>query len=123
MELQFDSDNGIRYAINGSKEECIRTTADFMDLLERGTNEGTQCYLLRESNFSRSFYDLKTGLAGEILQKCSTYRVRLAIVGSFEAVTSPRFRELMSEANKGSEFHFGGTDGEAVAWLVSGGDH
>jgi hypothetical protein len=31
---------------------------------------------------------LKTGLAGEILQKFSTYNMRLGIVGDFSAYTS-----------------------------------
>ncbi|MCK7528774.1 MAG: DUF4180 domain-containing protein [Ignavibacteriales bacterium] len=36
--------------------------------------------------FISDFFDLKTGIAGEILQKFSTYNVRLAILGDFQNI-------------------------------------
>lgn len=39
--------------------------------------------IIHEKNITPDFFDLKTGIAGEILQKFSNYRVRLVIVGEF----------------------------------------
>ena len=72
-----------------------------------------------DMNFIPAFYDLSTGLAGEILQKVSNYRVRLAISGSFKMITSKRFREFINESNKGSSVGFFLEKGKAQAWLLS----
>ena len=89
-----------------------------LDVLSWGSERGTDLYLFEEFNFSPEFYDLSTGLAGEILQKCANYRVKLAIVGSFDGLTSRRFRELMSESNRGSQVRFVTQRTEAADWLV-----
>ena len=74
--------------------------------------------MLDDFNFGPEFYDLKTGLAGELLQKLSNYSARLAIVGTFDMVASNRFRELMAEANKGSQIHFSRSRDDALSWLM-----
>ena len=102
-----------------SPEQFIRSVQDFLDLLTWGTEHGTDLYLLRDTNFSPEFYDLSTGLAGEILQKVSNYRQRLAIVGSFEMVTSKRFQEFMVESNRGTAVCFQREKAEAMEWLLS----
>ncbi len=107
------------YAACRSPEQFIRSTRDFLDLLTWGTENGTDLYLLMDTNFTPQFYDLSTGLAGEILQKVSNYHQRLAIIGSFEMVTSKRFREFMMESNKGSSVCFMREKAKALAWLLS----
>jgi hypothetical protein len=96
----------------------IRNGQDMLNLLAWGGEHATDLYLLRESNFSPEFYDLSTGIAGEILQKCSNYGIRMAIVGGFERVSSLRFRDLMVESNRASHVRFAARRREAVAWLV-----
>ena len=110
--------NGKRYVVFPSSEPFIATGQDFLDLTGWGFEHSTSLYVLEESAFAREFYDLSTGLAGEILQKAATYGIRLAIVGAFDTVKSKRFRELMGEANRGHQLHFTESHDEAVAWLV-----
>ena len=88
-------------------------------MLAWGGERETNLLVLADSNFSEEFYRLRTGLAGEILQKVSNYRVRLAIVGSFEMVTGSKFREFMTESNRGSQVCFAKTLEEATRWLLS----
>ena len=107
------------YAASCSSEQFIRSVQDFLDLLTWGTEHGTDLYLLRDTNFTPEFFDLSTGLAGEILQKVSNYRQRLAIVGSFEMVTSKRFQEFMTESNKGTTVCFLRQQEKALRWLLS----
>jgi hypothetical protein len=54
-------------------------------------------------------------LAAPLLGACSA---RLAIVGTFEMVASNRFRELMSESNKGSRVRFAQSRDEALSWMM-----
>jgi hypothetical protein len=96
----------------------IERVQDFLDVIAWGGEQDTSLFLLQEEHFPPAFYDLKTGFAGEILQKLTNYGCRLAIVGSFAGVRSPRFRELMREANKGRQVRFAATRDEAIAWLT-----
>jgi hypothetical protein len=101
-----------------SSIQFIRTAQDFLELLALGMEHESNLFMLDDFNFVPEFYDLKTGLAGEVLQKLSNYSARLAIVGTFDIVTSVRFRELMAESNKGSEVHFAQSRDEAITWLT-----
>jgi Domain of unknown function (DUF4180) len=54
------------------------------------------------------FYDLRTGLAGEVLQKFVNYRVRLVVLGDISAHTaaSDALRDLVRESNRGDHIWF-----------------
>lgn len=62
--------------------------------------------ILYEQNISPDFFDLKTGLAGEILQKFSNYRMRLAIVGDFSKYPGQSIKDFIFESNKGRHINF-----------------
>jgi hypothetical protein len=109
---------GKPYVTSRSSGRFISTPQDFLDLLAWGSENETNLFLLEDTNLAHDFYDLTTGLAGEILQKISNYSSRLAIVGSFDMVVSRRFRELMVESNKGSQVHFALSRDEAMSWLM-----
>jgi hypothetical protein len=53
-------------------------------------------------------------MAGEILQKFSNYRVRLAVVGDFERHTSKSVRDFIHESNQGKQVNFLPTVVEAL---------
>ena len=101
-----------------SSIQFIHTAQDFLELLAWGNEHDTNYFMLDDFNFVPEFYDLKTGLAGEVLQKLSNYCARLAIVGTFGMVAGDRFRELMAESNKGSQVHFARSRDEAISWLM-----
>jgi hypothetical protein len=107
------------YVARCTEGEFLLSPQDFLDLLAWGGERGTNLFLLSDTNFAAAFYDLTTGLAGEVFQKASNYHARLAIVGSFAMVTSKRFRELMGESNKSRHVYFAPTEDEALAWLMS----
>lgn len=63
------------------------------------------------------FFDLKSGIAGDILQKFSTYRVRLAIVGDFSKYRSKSLNDFVYESNKGRHINFVNSTADAVKIL------
>jgi hypothetical protein len=69
--------------------------------------------ILYEKNISPSFFDLKTGLAGEILQKFSNYRMRLVIVGDFSKYPGQSIKDFIRESNNGRQINFLSTVTEA----------
>ncbi|MGI6468320.1 MAG: DUF4180 domain-containing protein [Syntrophomonadaceae bacterium] len=73
--------------------------------------------VINESSITKSFFDLKTGIAGEILQKFSTYQMKLAIVGDFSIYTSKSLKDFIFESNKGSQVFFLSNEEEAIKRL------
>ena len=66
-----------------------------------------------------AFFDLSTGLAGEVAQKLVNYGIRMAAVVPDLSDRSPHFRAFAREANAGRQLRFFATRQEAIAWLES----
>lgn len=83
-----------------------KTVEDGTDVMGDVYYQGFDRLIIHEKNTHPDFFDLKTKMAGEILQKFSTYRVRLMIVGDFSKYNSQSLRDFISESNKGSLVNF-----------------
>ncbi len=82
----------------------IQNAQDALDLIATlGFGSGI---ILHKENIAPSFFDLRSGLAGEVLQKFVNYNTRLAIVGDFSNVASASLRALILESNQGSQVGF-----------------
>lgn len=55
-----------------------------------------------------AFFQLRTGLAGAIVQKFVTYQMKLAIVGAIpaEAIQSTALQAFIKESNRGQDIWF-----------------
>lgn len=74
--------------------------------------------ILDEKDLSPDFFDLRTGLAGEVLQKFTNYRARLAIVVANAAAYGSRFSELAYEHRTHKAVRFVGSETLARQWLA-----
>jgi hypothetical protein len=70
--------------------------------------------ILKRENVISDFFNLSTGLAGEILQKFSNYNKRMAIIGDFENVKSKALHDFIYESNKTKQILFVKTAEEAL---------
>lgn len=70
------------------------------------TYQGFDKIILHEENIVPEFFDLKTKLAGEVLQKFVQYRMPLAVVGDFSKYTSKSLRDFIYECNQGRQVNF-----------------
>lgn len=66
---------------------------------------------------TEDFFKLSTGVAGEVLQKCVNYRMKLAIIGDFSKYTSKPLLDFIYESNKGRDIFFVATVEEAIEKL------
>jgi len=99
-------------------EACvINGVEDAIDLLGNLYYQGFDKIVIHEKNITPDFFDLKSGVAGDILQKFSTYRVRLAIVGNFAKYTSKSLNDFIFESNKARHICFVPTCSEALKIL------
>jgi len=74
--------------------------------------------IVDEKQLSMDFFDLRTGFAGEVLQKFTNYRARLAIVVADPAAYGSRFSELIYEHRTNRSVRFFGSEQLARQWLA-----
>lgn len=89
-----------------SNDLIINDVQDALDLLAEAGLKGAGSMIVESKNFDPKFFDLKTGLAGEVLQKFSNYRVRLAITGDFTVYKSKSLNDFIRECNRGNHIFF-----------------
>jgi hypothetical protein len=117
MEITTHQVNGSRIAELVSEGLIIKTSEDGLDLLGNLYYQDFDKIIIHEKNITTDFFDLKNGIAGEILQKFSNYRVRLAIVGDFTKYTSKSVNDFIYESNKGRQIIFVSSVPEAIKTL------
>jgi len=98
--------NGLKIAEIISGDVIIRTTEDSLDLMGNIYYQGFDKLVIHEKNITPDFFDLKNGMAGEILQKFSNYRIQLAIIGDFDKYDSKSLKDFIRESNKGRLVNF-----------------
>jgi len=76
--------------------------------------------ILYQENISADFFELKTKLAGDILQKYTQYDFDVAIVGDFSIYNSKSLNDFIYESNKGRKINFVATRDEAITRLSKG---
>ena len=91
---------------------------DSTPALEACLSHRSDALLLREADLPEEFFDLSTGVAGEVLQRLANYRIRLAVVASLERF-SPRFADLLAEERTRGRFAVFAETEAARAWLLS----
>ncbi|MGC5743581.1 DUF4180 domain-containing protein [Chryseobacterium sp. NFX27] len=106
MEIIAHSVNEIKIAEIVSDEMIIQSAQDGLDLLGNVYYQGFDKVIIYENNITPEFFDLKTKMAGDILQKFSNYRIGLAIVGDFEKYQSKSIRDFIFESNKTKHINF-----------------
>ena len=101
-----------------ANDMLLTAPEDANDLLGNAYYQGFDGMIISTDKISPRFFDLKTRLAGEILQKFSTFQMRLAIVGDFSTFTSESLKSFIYESNRGNLIHFSPTTADALAWFI-----
>ncbi len=118
MTIQTHDVNGLSFAEILSETAVIETSEQGLDLVGNLYYDGHERVIFQQRHFAPAFFDLKTGLAGEVLQKFTNYRIRLAIVGDFAAYPGQSLQDFIRESNKGRQVYFAEHREQAVRWLV-----
>ena len=82
------------------------TTAN--DLLGEAWGAEAELVIVPVERLANGFLDLSTRIAGEVIQKFTNYRMRLAFVGDIAArvEASRSLRDFVYESNKGGQVWF-----------------
>ena len=119
MKIKTHDINETKIAELISEDTLINNIEDGLDLLGNLYYQDFDKIIIYDKNITPDFFDLKSGIAGEILQKFSNYRVRLAIVGDFSKYTSKSVNDFIYESNKGKQINFVPSQSEAVKILTN----
>jgi PadR family transcriptional regulator, regulatory protein AphA len=97
----------------------LTSEQDALDLVAACGEAGTRRLLIPAGCLNAAFFDLRNGLAGQVLLKFSNYRILAAAVIAAEIAARGRFGEFVGETNRGSAFRVFSSREDARAWLLS----
>jgi hypothetical protein len=88
--------------------EKLKSERDALDLIGEAMSSRAELVLVPVERLEEDFFQLKNGLAGHVIQKFVTYRLRLVILGdiSQHVAQSRALRDFVYEANRGNQVWF-----------------
>ena len=105
-------------AVITGKEALVTDVQSALDIMFNAKYEtGCERIAIEKSALCEAFFVLRSGLAGEVLQKFINYHMKLAIFGDFSHYTSKPLRDFIYESNNGRDIFFTATREEAVERL------
>ena len=119
MDKKFVTESGKKIAVIHS-ENCLLPDAQAaLDLIATlHYDDNCRRLALPKEALPADFFELRTGLAGEILQKFTNYFFRLAIIGDFSGYASQPLQDFIRECNRGQSVFFVATEAQAIERLA-----
>lgn len=106
MNIEVHEINGAKMAEVIAENILINNPEDGLQLLADLYYQDFDKIIIHEKNIIPDFFDLKTGIAGEVLQKFSNYRVSLFVIGEFDKYPGKSIKDFIYESNKGRLINF-----------------
>ena len=112
--------NGIRILEFYVNDAEVSAALDSSTLISLAIEHQAALVILPASEINGAFLQLKTGVAGDLIQKFVNYRLRLAIIGDVAAYAeqSTALRAFISESNRGATLWFSPTLADLYARLA-----
>jgi hypothetical protein len=121
MKITTIKEKNVEIAVVNSSEVLITDVQSALDFIATVNYEaGCHRIILNKSAICEDFFNLRTRLAGEILQKFINYQVKIAIVGDFSVYTSESLKDFIYESNKGNAIFFLSNEKQAIDKLSIG---
>ena len=117
MNIEVHQVENKKFAEIQVSDIVIHSTEDAINLMGDLYYQGYDGLILHEEQITSAFFDLKTKMAGEILQKFSNYRFSLVLIGDFSKFPSQSLQDFIRESNKGRLVNFVPTFAEALQLL------
>jgi PadR family transcriptional regulator, regulatory protein AphA len=97
----------------------LKSESQALDLIAACSEYETNRLLIHKQSLPDDFFNLRSGLAGAVLQKFVNYNLRVALVIGAEQAKEGRFGDMVIEANRGSQLRFFNEPSQAEAWLIN----
>ena len=108
MSARVQQIEGHRCIVLADDGAIIRSAEDARAIVEEALSERARRVVIPVARLDRDFFALRSGVAGEVLQKLVQYRVAVAVVGDVSAhvAASDAFRDFVVECNRGADIWF-----------------
>jgi PadR family transcriptional regulator AphA len=117
MNYQTISNHDRVYVKCISADTPLSREQDALDLITLCAENDTNLLMLHGGALSEDFFNLRTRIAGGIMQKLTSYNVTTALILD-EMIHEGRFKELAAESNKGQHFRIFDSSAEGENWLL-----
>lgn len=98
--------------------QAITSESDILDIIGMCLSTGITRIVLRNNVLSQKFINLKTGLAGLVLQKFMNYQIKVSAIIEDRNSIQGRFKELMYELDKNNNFRVFDNNLDAENWIM-----
>jgi hypothetical protein len=100
--------HGVRVLECAAEGKQLRSERDAVDLVGVAWQHKASFIVIPVARLADDFFQLKTRIAGEMIHKLSTYKLRVAIVGdiSRHLEESSALRDFVYETNRGNQVWF-----------------
>ncbi|MBZ3696017.1 DUF4180 domain-containing protein [Phyllobacterium calauticae] len=100
--------HGVRVLLFAGEGDKLAAARDANTFLSETWAQDATLAVIPVSRLGDDFLDLKTRIAGEVIQKFVNYQIRLAILGDISAWadTSKPLRDFVYETNRGRSLWF-----------------
>jgi hypothetical protein len=108
MTAELVERNGDRLLFVEPTGPLLGKTQDLLDLIEEGLQQKARVIVVPVARLDPAFFQLRSGLAGEFVQKIVNYRFKLAVIGDISArvAESNALRDFVRECNRGGSIFF-----------------
>ena len=114
MSGTFYDLHGVRICALGAEGKKVGSDREAIEWIGRALAGDAGLVLVPVERLTEDFFRLRTGVAGAVVQKFVTYRLRMAIVGDVWQYVeeSGAFRDFVVEASRGDQVWFVSDVGE-----------
>lgn len=118
---QLQSIGGVEVLVGTADGPPVGATT-VLDLVGDALGQRAEWIALPVARLDPDFFSLRSGVAGEVVQKLTNYRLRLAVLGDIAPLTdaSTALRDWVREVNRGSTVWFA-ADLDELAGRLAGG--
>ncbi len=118
VNYQVVEKNNQTIVVVTSAEPPIATGQDAIRLIEACIEHNAGRLIVYAEALSEDFFNLRTGLAGEILQKFVNFSLRTALVVADGSLIKGRMKDLLAESHRGNTLRVFASQAEAENWLA-----
>jgi hypothetical protein len=120
MKKHIIKSNGDAVAVLHSDELIITDTQSALDLIATiDYDDDCQRIAINKEAIIEEFFNLSSGIAGEILQKFVNYSKKIAIIGDFSIYPSKALKDFIYECNQGNHVFFVPDEQSAIDKLTT----
>lgn len=118
MNYQIRQIKNQKYIELISTTKSVSTENDALDLIALCWEHEANSLMIHYAALSEDFFELKTKVAGNIIQKFINYSIKVATIVPQETIQKGRFKEMTMETNKGNHFRLYESKEEAEKWFL-----